>query len=360
MSEEDQVERMNEIWRNYCISDAFEPGSVVKPLTIASAIEVASINTLEKFPCDGGETISGVDVHCTAFPGSHGKLDVYDAIAYSCNDVLMQIVKREGASSFLKYYSYFGFGSRTGIDLPGENAGIMYSLDGMGDLELATSSFGQGFTCTMVQEAAAICSAINGGYYYKPHIVSAITDEAGNIVERYDPVIERQTIPRSTCEIVKDAMGRAVSEGTAQHLKVEGYSMGAKTGTAEKLPRSALNFLTSIIGFAPLDNPKVLVYVVVDEPNVAQQDTSEFAQEIGRQIFTELLPYLGIYPDEIQPADESAVNAAVPETPADAAEGIKDEIPAPLEAETDNEVLYGGNSLYSDGIDNAALGVVSN
>ncbi|MBR6230413.1 MAG: hypothetical protein IKR00_00565, partial [Lachnospiraceae bacterium] len=138
------------------------------------------------------------------------------------------------------------------------------------------------------------------------------------------------------------------------------YSMGAKTGTAEKLPRSALNFLTSVIGFAPLDNPKVLVYVVVDEPNVAQQDTSEFAQEIGRQIFTELLPYLGIYPDEIQPADESAVNAAVTETPVDAAEGIKDEIPAPLEAETDNEVLYGGNSLYSDGIDNAALGVVSN
>ncbi len=360
MSEEDQVERMNEIWRNFCISDAFEPGSVVKPLTIASALEVASITTADKFTCDGGETISGVDVHCTAFPGSHGKLDVYGAIAYSCNDILMQIVKREGASAFLNYYSYFGFGSRTGIDLPGENAGIMYSIDGMGDLELATSSFGQGFTCTMVQEASAICSLINGGYYYKPHIVSAITDAAGNIVERYDSVIERQTVSRSTCEIIKGCMGEAVTEGTAQHLKVEGYSMGAKTGTAEKLPRSALNFLTSVIGFAPLDNPKVLVYVVVDEPNVAQQDSSEFAQDIGHQIFEELLPYLGIYPDEVQPADPAAVTEAAPEAQDAAVEGIRDEIPAPLEAETDNEVLYGGNSLYSEGIDNAALGVVSN
>lgn len=360
MSEEDKVERMNEIWRNYCISDAFEPGSVVKPLTIASAIEVASVTTAEKFTCDGGETISGVDVHCAAFPGNHGKLDVNGAIAYSCNDILMQIVKREGASSFLNYYSYFGFGSRTGIDLPGENAGIMYSLDGMGELELATSSFGQGFTCTMVQEAAAICSVINGGYYYKPHIVSAITDEAGNIVERYDSVIERQPISRSTCEIIKEAMGQAVTEGTAQHLKVEGYSMGAKTGTAEKLPRSALKFLTSVIGFAPLDNPKVLVYVVVDEPNIVQQDSSEFAQVIGNQIFTELLPYLGIYPDEVQPSSENSANPPAAEAAEDAAEGIKDEIPAPLEAETDDEVLYGGNSLYSDGIDNAALGVVSN
>ena len=361
MSEEEEIEKLNEIWRNYCVSDAFEPGSVVKPLTVAAGLETAKINDTEIYKCDGGEEINGTEIHCTAYPNSHGDLTIYTAIAYSCNDALMQIVKSEGAETFLKYYANFNFGSRTGIDLPGENAGIIYSADSIGDVELATSSFGQGITCTMIQEAAAICSVINGGYYYKPHVVSAITDEDGNIVERYDPVIERQTVSKSTSETIKKAMNLAVTIGTAQEIKVNGYSMGAKTGTAEKLPRGDGRYLTSVIGFAPYDDPQVVVYVLVDEPNAENQADSTYAQEIGKQIFTELLPYLGVFPDETVVEEEDDEEESEETTTVTAAEqtlneGISDEnIPAPLEGETSDEVLYGGNNIYSEGIENSAL-----
>ena len=299
MTEKEEVEKMNEIWRNYCVSDAYEPGSVVKPMTVAAALETASVNDTQKFLCDGGQDFNGIYVQCSIYPDAHGRLDIYGAIANSCNDCIMQIVKREGLQTFLRYYSYFNFGAYTGIDLPGENPGIMYTAEGMGEMELATASFGQGWTCTMIQEASAIASLINGGYYYKPHVVSAITDQSGNIVERYEPVVERQTVSKKTCEMIKKAMGKSVTEGTGVYSKVDGYSMGGKTGTAEKLPRGNGAYLTSFIGFAPLNDPEVLVYVIVDEPNVEEQDNSQFAQSIAYQVFTELLPYMGLFPDEV-------------------------------------------------------------
>ena len=298
MSDEEKVEKMNEIWRNFCVSDAYEPGSVVKPITLAAALETASITEKDKFECDGGGEVGGIYVKCAIWPEFHGKLDFYQTIAQSCNDCMMQIVKKVGVRSFTDYISIFNYGEATGVDLPGENPGIIYTEDNMGELELATSSFGQGFTCTMVQEAAAIASIINGGYYYRPHIVSAITDAAGNIVERYDPVVERQTVSRKTSETIKKAMGMSVTEGTSMSSKVNGYSMGGKTGTAEKLPRGTGDYISSFTGFAPLDEPEVMIYVIVDEPNAENQDSSLFAQEIAKQVMTEVLPYLGVFPDE--------------------------------------------------------------
>ncbi len=297
MTDEEKVEKMNEIWRNFCVSDAYEPGSVVKPLTVAAALETASITEKDRFECDGGEEVRGTYVKCAIWPDVHGKLDFYGAIANSCNDCIMQIVKKEGYETYLKYFSYFNFGEDTGIDLPGENPGIVYTENNMGEMELATASFGQGFTCTMIQEASAIASLINGGYYYRPHVVSAVTDETGNIVERVDAVVERQTVSKKTSDMIKTAMGKTITEGTGEYTRITGYSMGAKTGTAEKLPRGTGDYLTSFIGFAPLNDPRVLVYVIVDEPNVAEQDSSLFAQEVARDILVELLPYLGLFPD---------------------------------------------------------------
>ncbi len=297
MTEEEKVEKLNSIWRNYCISDAFEPGSTAKPFTVAAGLETDTVKMTDTYVCDGYETINGQIIRCSVYPDAHGEMDTAGSLVNSCNDALMQISYKLGAENFLKYQSIFNFGEKTGIDLPGENTGILYSLDNMGTMELATSSFGQGFTCTMVQEAAAMSSLINGGYYYKPHVVKSITDSSGNLLENVEGVVERQTVSKEVSDYIRQTLGEVVSSGTGQSAKVPGYSMGGKTGTAQKIPRDSGNYLVSFIGFAPLDDPQVLVYVIVDEPNVEEQDSSLYAQEIAKQIFTELLPYMNIFAD---------------------------------------------------------------
>lgn len=298
LSEEEQLDMLNEMWRNYCISDSYEPGSTFKPITISAALETNAIGENDVFMCDGYEEIGGQIIGCVTYPGMHGELDVTGSLVNSCNDVLMQIVRKEGGDTFLKYQSLFNFGKQTGIDLPGESTGLIFNSDTLGSVELATSSFGQGFTCTMVQEAAAISSVINGGYYYTPHVVKSITDNEGSLIESNDSVLQKQVVSQEVSDFVRQALGQSVESGTGNAAKVEGYSMGGKTGTAQKLPREEGNYLLSFIGFAPLDDPEVLVYVVVDEPNVASQSNSYAAQEIAKEIFTELLPYMNIYPDQ--------------------------------------------------------------
>lgn len=299
MDESTMLEALNDIWRNYCISDAFEPGSTVKPMTAAAALETASITTKDRFTCDGYEMVAGNRIRCSVFPDSHGEETVGDALVNSCNDVMMQVGAKLGGENFLHYQSIFNLGSKTGIDLPGENAGILHTEDSLGEAELATGSFGQGFTCTMVQEAAAFSSVINGGYYYRPRVVSAITNSDGSVAQVLDSVLERQTVSGTVSDYLRQELGRVVETGgTGTEAKVTGYSMGGKTGTAQKIPRDSGKYLVSYIGFAPLDHPQVVVYVVVDEPNVEDQGSSIYAQKIAKNIFTELLPYLNIFPDE--------------------------------------------------------------
>ena len=310
MTESEKLEKLNSIWRNFCISDAYEPGSTAKPLTVSAALSTDSVKTTDQFLCDGYETIRGLMIRCAEYPDSHGVLDVAGALINSCNDVLMQIVEKLGVQEYLKYLDIFNFGQKTGIDLPGENAGILYTEDMMGDLELATSSFGQGFTCTMIQEAAAISSLINGGYYYKPHVVKSITDSDGNLLENKNNVMERQTVSKEVSDFIRETLGDAARYGTGQQARIAGYSIGGKTGTAQKIPRSSGNYLVSFIGFAPVEDPQVLVYVVVDEPNADKQDSSSYAQGIAKQIFTELLPYMNIFPSD---PEELAAAQAVAE-----------------------------------------------
>lgn len=296
MSNDDMMDALSSLWQNFTISNTFEPGSVYKPITVAEGYTTGVLNDNSTFICDGGQQVADKYIACE---GTHGQVTVDEAVKYSCNDALMQIGALIGEKNFLKYDNIFNFGMKTGIDLPGESSGLLFDADTMGPVELATSSFGQGFTVTMIQEAAAISAAINGGYYYKPHVVKQITDENGAVVQTINPVLERRTNTEAVSEKVREAMGTVMEYGgTGYVAKIPGYSMGGKTGTAEKLPRGNNKYILSFIGFAPLNDPKVVVYVTVDEPNAENQESSCYAESIARNIFTELLPYMNIFPDE--------------------------------------------------------------
>lgn len=307
----------NQMWRNYCISDGFEPGSTVKPLTVAGALETGTVSDSTTFLCDGGQVIveGQKPIKCAKKTG-HGIISLEGSLMFSCNDALMQIGAKEGYDNFLKYQQIFNMGLKTNIDLPGEtnNASTVFTRDNIGPTELATSSFGQGYNATMIQVASAFSSVINGGYYYKPHVVKRVLDSNGGTVENINPVLVKQTVSAKTSSLIRQYLyhtmyGEADSNGnnpTGKKGRVAGYAMGGKTGTAEKIPRSARKYLVSFIGFAPVDNPQVVCYVVVDEPNAADSTTqasSTFAQEIFKNIMKEAMPYLNIYPTEEIPAD---------------------------------------------------------
>lgn len=218
----------------------------------------------------------------------------------SCNDALMQMSYRIGAENFTKYQQIFGFGQKTNIDLPGESRtdSLIYTLDTTSQLSLATNAFGQNFNTTMIQLGTAFCSVVNGGKLYQPRVVSKITDQNGNTIRDISPTLLRETISKTTCDTLKQYMYSTVTSGTGNTAKVDGYSMGGKTGTAQKVPRDGVNYLVSFIGFAPVEDPQLMIYCIVDQPNDADQPHSSFAQNIVREILEEVLPYMNIYPDE--------------------------------------------------------------
>lgn len=295
MSEEDKLELLNKLWKNYCVSDTFEPGSTIKPFTMASALEDGTLHGGEAYNCTGYRIVGGHRIHCNKRSG-HGMQTLSDSIANSCNVALMDIAASLGAEAFCKYQEIFCFGQRTGIDLPGEaeTAGLVYQADNMGPAELATNSFGQGFNVTMTQMVAGFSSLINGGNYYKPHVVKQIQDTTGNVIENKNPVLLKKTISEETSEQLRTYMKQTMTEGTGKKAQVEGYSMGGKTGTAEKLPRGNGNYVLSYMGFAPAESPEVLVYVVIDEPNVENQTVSALVTELSKSIMEEAFPYLNI------------------------------------------------------------------
>lgn len=329
MDEETRLDLLNELWTNFCVSYTYEPGSTIKPLTVAAGLDTGTLTGNETFECDGGEQFADYKVKCVNVFG-HGTETLEDAIKDSCNDALMQMSYRIGAENFSTYQKNFGFGYKTNIDLPGEarTDTLIYGEEDLKKtLNLATNSFGQNFNVTMIQMGGAFSSLINGGYYYQPHVMKKITDRNGNTVEEYGSILLRETVSERTSEQVRQYLYATVSDGgTGVYAKVPGYSMGGKTGTAQKLPRGQGNFLVSFIGYAPADTPQVVVYVVVDEPNVEDQAHSTYAQEIAKEIFEDILPYLGIYPDEEVPVgadtDPSAAEAdGTGDVPASAPEG---------------------------------------
>ena len=325
MDDDAELDALNQLWSNFCITYTYEPGSTVKPFTVACGLDTGTLDPNRTFICDGYETISGHDIPCVNTNG-HGLETVEDALKNSCNDALMQMSYDIGPENFSKYQQIFGFGTKTNIDLPGEarTDSLIYTEDQLSTINLATNSFGQNFNVTMIQVASAFCSIINGGNYYQPHVVKKITDENGNVIQEDNGTLLKKTVSSSTSELLKQYLYATVSDGTGKYAKVPGYSMGGKTGTAQKLPRGQGNYLVSFIGFAPVDNPQLLVYVVVDEPNAEEEFHSTFAQEIAKGIFEETLPYLNIYPDEDIVVTEETDPA---EAPADGTTDVPDSAP---------------------------------
>lgn len=301
MTEEERLETLNALWRNFCVSDTFEPGSTMKPFTMAAGFETGKLTGDETYVCGGSYSYEGVakPVSCIATDG-HGTETLKQVLENSCNVGMMHIADTLGAEDFCRYQHIFGFGEYTGIDLPGEGdtSNLLYTADNMQPIDLGTNAFGQNFNVSMTQLAAGFCSLINGGNYYEPYLVKEIRNAQGDVVETKTPVLARKTVSQETCEILKDYMLGVVEEGSGKSAQVEGYAIGGKTGTAEKLPRSQGKNLNSFIGYAPQENPEVMIYVVVDEPNLAQQAASYLATRLSADIMKEVFPYLNITKSE--------------------------------------------------------------
>lgn len=320
MTEQEKTDALNKIWRNFCISDAYEPGSTFKTMTVAAALEENKTDNDSTFLCDGGEELAGTKIACMS---RHGQITLGQSVMYSCNDALMQIGAKIGSRDFSKYQTIFNFGSRTGIDLPGESAASVFSEDQLNIQELATSSFGQGVTVTMIQMAAATSSIVNGGYYYQPHVVKEIVNENGAVVKSFGQTLVRRTVSEKTSRLMCGYLYDTVENGTGGLCKIKGYKIGGKTGTAEKLPRGNDKYLVSFIGTAPADDPDVLVYVVVDEPNAEEQDHSYYATYVCHDIMEKILPFLNYEPETEDAGledDENGTAPAASEAPAETPE----------------------------------------
>lgn len=331
MKEEEKVEILNNLWRDFCVSDSYEPGSTAKPFTVAAGLETGKIRGNEVYTCGGSlvvaEDTEPINCHYTA---GHGTQTIAQSIANSCNVAMMEMIKVIGAEDFYRYQSIFGFGTQTGIDLPGEAEGILQDPELVGPVDLATNSFGQNFNVTMEQMVAGMSALINGGNYYEPHVVKQIQDENGNVIETKESVLKKRVISEQTSTMLKQYM-KTVMEGTGTGASaaVEGYDIGGKTGTAEKYPRNSGKHLLSFIGYAPQDDPEVLIYVVIDEPNTESQEDSSLVLNLARSIMEEAFPYMNISTLDGQPV-------VAPEQP-DEPEEDQQEVEPQVENETETE-----------------------
>ncbi len=294
-------QQLNALWKNFCISYTYEPGSVSKPFTVAAALEDGAIKGTESYNCEGFLHVGDHDISCHQTFGD-GTLTVQQGIERSCNVVLMNVAFKLGKDRFVDYQRLFGMGLKTNVDLAGEarTARMVFTKDNIGPTDLATNSFGQSFNATMIQMITGFCSLINGGYYYEPHIVDKITTADGATIENIEPRVLKRTVSQATSDKVREYCNTVVSgeKGTGKTARPAGYMIGGKTGTAETLPRGNDEYVVSFMGYAPVDDPQIAIYVVVDRPNIQYQDNARQATGIVRNVLTEVLPYLNIYMTE--------------------------------------------------------------
>ncbi|MBP3824342.1 MAG: cell division protein FtsI [Butyrivibrio sp.] len=297
-SDEQLYQNYNALWKNFCISDTYEPGSVAKPFTVATGIESGSITGNEVYNCKGFLNVGGWDIKCHNTYGD-GEVSVARGVEISCNVAMMYIAQATGISTFTKFQKDFGFGLKTNVDLAGEarTEGLTYTAANMTPTDLATNSFGQGFNVDMIEMITSFSSLINGGYYYEPHIVKRIVSSSGATIKNIEPRVLRQTISQSTSDKIIEYCNQVVAgaEGTGKTARPAGYMIGGKTGTAQTLPRGNRQYVVSFMGYAPASDPDIAIYVVVDRCNVQYQDDAKFATRIVRAVLTEALPYLN-YP----------------------------------------------------------------
>lgn len=299
MTDKEKNENLLSMWSNFCVGSAYEPGSTFKPFTIAAALDENIISGKSTFQCNGVKKVADREIHCSNRNG-HGMLDLRHALMESCNAALMDIGLGLGRNKFSKYNKLYGFGQRTGVDLPGETSGLIHTKEELNPVELATSSFGQTQTVTMVQMLSGFSSLINGGNYYQPHLVKEVQNSNGDVVKTIDPVVVKRTTSEDTSSKLRSYLKSTVEAGTAAPAQVKGYSIGGKTGTAEKRPVSAKKYLVSFIGCEPAEDPEVAYYVIIDEPHVKDQAHSTYATEFSSKVMKRVLPFLGQYASSSQ------------------------------------------------------------
>ncbi len=304
MSSDELYLNLNNLWKSFCITGTYEPGSTAKPFTVAAALEEGAISATDTFECNSVVEVGGYKMGC--HNRADGVLTLEQAVAKSCNVSMIKISQILGSEAFCKFQQIFNFGLKTNIDLAGEarTASFVYSADKMGPTDLATNSFGQNFNVTMIEMITGFCSLINGGNYYEPHMVNKITNANGATVANIEPRLLKQTVSASTSDMIRKCCEAVVAYGTGKPARPAGYAIGGKTGTAETIDpnthkRSKTEYVVSFIGYAPADDPQIAIYVVIDRPNMEKQSGGAvYASGIARSILTEVLPYLNIFMTE--------------------------------------------------------------
>lgn len=291
-AEQKQQELLNQMWRNPCVSDTYEPGSTFKIITSSAALEEHVVALTDSFYCPGYKLVEDRRIRCHKVAG-HGSEDFVQGIMNSCNPVFIELGLRLGVDNTYKYFKQFGLLEKTHIDLPGEAATIMHKKENVGLVELATISFGQSFQITPVQLAATVSSLVNGGTRITPHFGVSIQDNKGNVVKELEYDTRPGIVSKETSETMQMLLEKVVSEGTGKKAQVEGFSIGGKTATSQTLPRSAHRYISSFIGFAPADNPTVLTLVIINNPQGIYYGGT-IAAPVAQEIFANILPYLGI------------------------------------------------------------------
>lgn len=290
VSSEEKQDLLNKMWRNQCISDTYEPGSTFKIITAAAALEEGVVKLDDAFYCPGYKIVEDRRIRCARTTG-HGAETFETGIMNSCNPVFMELGERLGAENFVGYFKQFGLLSKTNIDLPGEAGTIMHKTENIGPVELATISFGQSFQITPIQLVTTVSSIINGGTRVTPHFGVRVQDAEGNSVKTFSYETHENICTAETSETMRYLLEKVVSEGTGKNAKIEGFSIGGKTATSQTLPRSDHKYISSFLGFAPADNPQVLVLVVINNPQGIYYGGT-IAAPVAKEIFENILPYL--------------------------------------------------------------------
>lgn len=286
----------NQMWRNYCISDTYEPGSTFKIVTATTAFEQGVLRVEDQFYCPGYHIVEDRRIRCHKIAG-HGAETFREGIMNSCNPVFMQVGERIGVDGFYKGLKNLGLFEQTGVDLPGEANSIFHKQEKVGPVELATMSFGQSFQITPLQLMRAAAAVVNGGNLVTPHFGVYTTDENNNVTEVLKYETKTGAVSEATSETMKELLEAVVAEGTGHRAYIAGYSIGGKTATSEKLPRSENRYISSFLGFSPADNPQVMTLILIDEPQGIYYGGTIAAPVVG-EIYDNILPYLGIYKDE--------------------------------------------------------------
>lgn len=296
MTEEELTNARNQMWRNFAINDTYEPGSTFKMFTSSAGLEEGVITPDSSFYCNGYHIAGDRMIKCWRYPRTHGAQTFTQGVQNSCNPVFMEVAERLGAETFMEYMEKFGFAEKTGVDLAGEAVGILHKVENVGPVELATMSFGQSFQITPLQLLRAASAVVNGGYLVTPHFAMGLADEEGNLIETFSYEKGEQVISAETSAQMRQILESVVSQGTGSKAAMEGYAIGGKTATSEKLPRRSGKYIASFMTFAPADDPQVMFFVLIDEPQGTYYGGT-VAGPVILELMENVLPYLGFLPE---------------------------------------------------------------